>query len=63
MCPMLGTDEPNQTHSIGIFHNTKGPLIAGGCRQASFLLLLSGDHDDEEQAWSQGPGAESLPSS
>ena len=43
---MLGTDEANQTHSTYIFHNTEGPIIAGGGRQASFSLLFSGDHDD-----------------
>lgn len=45
---MLGADESNQTHFTGIFHNTKGPLIASGCGELGFLLLLWGDHKDEE---------------
>lgn len=62
MCPMLGTDEANQTHSTDIIHNTEGPLIAGGCRQASFCCSSQEMMMIKSRPGAKGPGVESQPS-
>ena len=60
---MLGTDEPNQTHSTDIFHNTEGPLIAGGCRQASFCCSSQEMMMIKSRPGAKRLGVESQPSS